>query len=885
MRAVTFIITLLYGFIPVFSQYTVSGFLSDSMGNNIPFAHVVLTDSIEKVIYNYTTTDKEGYYKLNITSSGSYVIAFSALGFSEKSVPLIHFDQSDLKINATLEKKAFELNEVIVNGRRPITLKKDTVVFDVKAFTDGSEEIVEDILRKLPGLNIDHNGTIRVGNREIEKVLVEGDDFFEKGYKILTKNMPAQPIDQVELLQNYSDNRLIKAIKKNDKTALNIKLKEDAKNQWFANTKAGYGITNRHTLLVNLFNFSKKSKYYFLTNMNNIGEDALDEIALLVNKPPDNNLLATDITPKSLQLIDYPLFETDFKQNRTRFNNDKLCSSNAILSLSKKVKLKVIGFFNDDEQSFSKKHTEKYLTKYGDFTNTESFDWNKDISNSFGRVNLKYDNGLNHIVEMNTAYNYNNRRHINNFLFNNQSAKEKMSAQQNLFDQQITFTSRLNNKNILVFNGHYAFEKLPQHLNLDGFLYDDLIPDAADFNKTSQINQSQQHYFRLEVACLQKQKDKNVFEIRLGNIFTQDVLVSNFEISDDQDNISPGLTEYQNNIQWDINRTYASLSYSRNMRHFDVFANLSVYRTDYRKRALERSKTAVSFTPNPYLGFKWRPDNKNKVICSFSHDIANSEPPDEYDHWILKNYRLISKGINHVNRLRSSSFVINHEYGGWSNRLNIHTLFFFTRNQDYLSEQISLTQNLIKSEKTRLHGRENIGISTNIDRFFKSISSNIKLNVSLFHSDFIQFVNDTKLPISANNISTALELRSAFKGIFNFHIGSTWKTYLVNSSAKNSFTNNNCFLDLLFRPHENLNFKIQNECYVFGHTSSNKAYYFLDFDCRYNVKKNKLSFSIEGRNLSDTRQYRSASISEISTAVSQYNLLPRSVLLKAEYRF
>src|SRR5699024_7264225 len=106
---------------------------------------------------------------------------------------------------------------------------------------NGTEETVEDVLRKIPGLRIDEEGTIKVGNREVEKVMVEDDDFFGHGYKILTKNMPAHPIKQVDILKHYSANELLKGIEDSDKVALNLKLKDDSKRIWFGIAEAGGG--------------------------------------------------------------------------------------------------------------------------------------------------------------------------------------------------------------------------------------------------------------------------------------------------------------------------------------------------------------------------------------------------------------------------------------------------------------------------------------------------------------------------------------------------------------------------------------------------------------------------------------------------------------------
>lgn len=127
--------------------------------------------------------------------------------------------QKQTKIDIELLSKSVELEEIVINSVRPITINGDKIIFDARSFSQGNEEVVEDLLKKIPGLSVASDGTIRVGHREIEKVMINNDDIFDRGYKILTKNMPASPIDKVELLQNYSNNKHLKGIENSDKAA------------------------------------------------------------------------------------------------------------------------------------------------------------------------------------------------------------------------------------------------------------------------------------------------------------------------------------------------------------------------------------------------------------------------------------------------------------------------------------------------------------------------------------------------------------------------------------------------------------------------------------------------------------------------------------------
>lgn len=235
----------------------------------------------------YTFTDSYGNYVLKVPKAGNYQINISSLNYEEIHFPVEIPDlSSEYFYNFTLISSDFvELDEVIIAARRPIESRGDTIIYDAKHFSQGNELVLEDLLKKIPGIQVDSEGTIKVGDQEIEKIMIEGDDFFERGYKIISKNMPVHPIDKIELLQNYTENKHLKGIDQSDRVALNLKFNEDAKSQWFGNIKVGLSDyeNQRYQWQMNLMNFSKKNKYYFLNHFNNIGVDVAGEIEHLVN--------------------------------------------------------------------------------------------------------------------------------------------------------------------------------------------------------------------------------------------------------------------------------------------------------------------------------------------------------------------------------------------------------------------------------------------------------------------------------------------------------------------------------------------------------------------------------------------------------------------------
>jgi len=161
------------------------------------------------------------------------------------------------------------------------------------------------------------------------------------------------------------------------------------------------------------------------------------------------------------------------------------------------------------------------------------------------------------------------------------------------------------------------------------------------------------------------------------------------------------------------------------------------------------------------------------------------------------------------------------------------------------------------------------------------------LNLAYSKSNYKNIINNSDLrEVKSTNYNYGVELRSGFKGIFNYHIGAKWTTNKIETTIKNSFTDNLSFLDLSFVFNDKFNIQFQTERYFFGNLDkNNKTYYFLDFNARYTIKKNKLTLALSGKNLFNTKTFRNFSISDIGTSTTEYKLLSRFVLLKLEYRF
>jgi hypothetical protein len=259
---------------------------------------------------------------------------------------------------------------------------------------------------------------------------------------------------------------------------------------------------------------------------------------------------------------------------------------------------------------------------------------------------------------------------------------------------------------------------------------------------------------------------------------------------------------------------------------------------------------------------------------------------DVYNDFVLTGFRSFTKGTGSFNQLEASSIIFNYQLGNFSDRFFANTFVLSSKNHDFFSSNTTIQQNYTQSEKILIKDRAFLSISSKLDYYFKFISSNLKLDLGYSKSEFKNIVNNSNLrEVTSNNYNYGFELRSGFKGIFNYHIGTKWATTEIETTINNSFTDNVSFLDLSFVFNEKLDFQLQSERYYFGNLQTDNTYYFLDFDARYKLIKNKLTLGLSGKNLFNTERFKNFSISDIGTSTTEYRLLPSFVLLKMEYRF
>jgi len=870
----------------LFSQTTIKGVVFGENNTPLNSANIILKDSLNKSILSYTYTNTNGRYTLKTDKTEAFNLTFSSLGYERKTIPIkIKAGQKEINMDVFLREEPMFLDEVIIQAERPISVKKDTISFKTEYFLNGTEQTVEDLLKKIPGLQVDDRGTIKVGNQEIEKLMIDGDDLFEKGYKILSKNMPAYPIEEVEVLRNFSNNRLLKDIEESDKVALNLKLDEKSKRIWFGNIETSIGNNSFYELKGNLMNFGKKNKYYFLTNLNTVGYDATGDVAHLVRPFRINEPASIGDNQQVNDLLNLSALNLSFKKTRTNFNNAELVSLNAIFNPTKKLKIKTLGFFNWDETNFFRNTIDDVTANGTNFINTENYKLRNKNKIAFGKLDVTHNISKTKMIEAITKYNNGNFNDASNLAFNGNSTIENLKHNNTLFDQKISYINKFKDKKVFLLTGRFIDEKTPQNYSINQFFYQDLFPSMSNANKVTQQNTNQMLFTGFNAHLLNRMTNDHLLELQLGNEYRKDNLTTAFSLLED-DTVLDTPNGYQNISIYQVNNLYFKSKYRFKITDFALIGKLNVHQLFNTLKNDGLSRSQKPFFINPSIGLDWKINDKNKITSSYSYNTNNVRLLDVYSDFVLTGFRTFSKGTGNFNQLETSSLVFNYQLGNWSDRFFANTFVMYSKNHDFFSSNTIIEQKYTQSERILIKDRAFISINSKLDYYFKFISSNLKLDLGYSKSEFKNIVNNSALrEVTSNNYSYGLELRSGFKGVFNYHIGTKWMVNKIVTTVNNSYTNNTSFLDVSFVFNDKSDVQLQSESHYFGSLETNNTYYFLDVDAKYKLIKNKLILGITGKNLFDTKTFKTFSISDIATSTTEYRLLPRFVLLKLEYRF
>jgi len=272
------VIALVAFIIPLslFAQnYSIHGEILDEEAMAMPSATVVLLNPSDSTLQYFGVSNKEGRFEIKGIKEGSYLLQIAFIGYNTiyNNIEIPYEDNGNLG-TVIMTSRPVSMGEVTVTGERiPLKIKSDTIEYDAKAFKVAPDGVVEDLIRKLPGIEVDRAGNIKALGEEIGNVLVDGKEFFGNDHKVATKNLPASTVDKVQLYNKKSEESEFTGIDDGLRNqTLNLVLDEDSKQGIFGEVLAGGGTGKHYQGNGNIYRFSNKTQFAALGMINNINK-------------------------------------------------------------------------------------------------------------------------------------------------------------------------------------------------------------------------------------------------------------------------------------------------------------------------------------------------------------------------------------------------------------------------------------------------------------------------------------------------------------------------------------------------------------------------------------------------------------------------------------
>ncbi|MBI5914743.1 MAG: TonB-dependent receptor [Bacteroidetes bacterium] len=251
----------------------VSGLVTDSTNTGLLAATVVLMEKKDSTLSAFGITEADGRFLMKKITPGNYLLQVSYVGYETHWQPLsIAAGNEKMDVGqVTLSPASATLNEVEVTADRvPLRMQGDTLEYNAAAFKTQPGAVVEDLLKKLPGVEVQADGTIKAQGETVQNVFVDGKEFFGNDPQVATKNLPADAVDKVQVYDKKSEMAEFTGIEDGrDSKTINLALKEGHKQGYFGNATAGGGTDERYQGRFNLNRFSKNSQLSGIGMANN----------------------------------------------------------------------------------------------------------------------------------------------------------------------------------------------------------------------------------------------------------------------------------------------------------------------------------------------------------------------------------------------------------------------------------------------------------------------------------------------------------------------------------------------------------------------------------------------------------------------------------------
>ena len=853
------------------SQTVISGRLVDTAGESIPNVSVLVHNVGSDLIMAYGFSDIDGNYEISFNLPADSLDIKTNSSFYEKITKRI--TNTSQTIDFVLKEEVYELKGVTVMARS-IEKTGDTVEYFVDSFVGLEDKSIEDVLKKMPGIEVEGNGQILYQGLPIQKFYVEGMDLMDGQYATISKNLPHQSVASVEIYENHQPIQLLQDRIETDRASLNIKLSKDV-----TVTGSGEVGIGAYPLLWNAnvtpMLFSEKVQMVASLQSNNIGNDLLNNNMISYYQDADEEAPDAD---EELSIISSPI--PLIEKSRYLDNTSHLANFNILAPISKTTQMRVnLSYINDLQKQNSSQQNTYFLPN-------DTISYTETISNKIYDSYLKGDvaidrNDKNAYVKdkiefskrWNKSYGYvlNNDENINQIL-NNQA----MSVANDL---RVLFPV---GKHLLDFVSYNSYDNLPESLNVEPGVFEEIFNVGKPYQKTSQ-HFDKERFFTNEALS-------GIFTF--GNI----IVSSKLGISHYQNKVKTNLAIFPHenllgyiSLMNDVNHTYTKpylssrLEYKLRRATFVLDLPLSLNHATTNNREEKQELTKVFL--NPKLSFKYEFNNMFKINASgqYEQNIDNFE--NYYDNPVLSDYQSLftmtaPMSVSDLTRA-NVRFTFNQPFYAINSSLSYT---YQHRNSDIIykydiDENGASYLQMIESPNTSDYHVINL----NVKKFISVIKTTIGLKANLLHNTRHNILNGSLVEnknISASimpNMMVTIKHWAHFNYSFNFNNIQTFSEDVKKSDV--NYLRHYCKLNIF--PHRDHLITLNSE--IYSHLGKN--YIYFDASYQYSIPKYKLDFELKCNNIFNNKLYVSYYSGAFSIVESIYEIRPMEIFLSVKFRF
>ncbi len=865
-------------FAQVSAQTEITGKVYADDGKPLYRASIILYNQKDE-IETYGFSDTSGSFSLITKTPGSKKLHVNVLNSHPKEIAL-EADRLKQNINLgniTVERlKETEIKEVTITRANPIKLKKDTVEYTAAHFSNGSEKNVEELLKKLPGVTVESDGKIKFKNKEVSKVLVEGDDLFERGYQTLTQNMPTSPVEKIQVLTGFSKNRLLKSIENSDQVAINLSLKEDAKNRWFGSlmlASTSYKESMRQGK-INLMNFSKRRKIYLLANANNLGVNEMSGVQYLMNPASGNSSEEIETGAGLLSVVNLHQKNGRFEDKRTNFNNDFLTSLNYINNFRNGWKLKFVTIFNTTE---NRNDTDSYYHfDYSgtNFTNIESKTWKQKNTNIIGKIELSREFRNNASVEFYSKTSSLNEDNRNSFIFNGTENPQKGNNRLFSTENRLTYTRKIDSSQAFVAVGKFIFQHRPYHFK-DYNNVAALISGDEDATGLQQNINSEMLMGAAKLTYLKKYGEENSLDIFLSDDYRHDRLNTDLRIlnaSGEAFLLNDPL--YTNQMFLGVNRFQLQVRRQLKLKKWS-FTGIALQQL-ITSAVTEDVESGYYFSPSLNVSYENRKTGTFSIFGGrrFSATVLNQM----YSGYIYQGSRNFTSGTTGFQILPDYNFGFSYQLGDRMSEF-AELNFFYSRNEKYIAGNIIVNPEYSYFQNILVKDSNMYTASSEIRKYIRFIKARISILNSFMKSDYRNSINSQPLIASVfSSFKTGFEMKTGWIRKINMEAGYEWNFNRIHSEVnRNRYLDQKGFFNFYYNYSRIFRAESYFEFYKFGNTSHTTQ--FWDVKLNYQPLNSKISLFVAGNNLLNSNSIQRYSVDNVSESLYTQRLLPRNIVL------